>query len=114
MTPTELLAPQPSPVRTERSQSVTDFLLSETVNRRPMLAALLRARRDQGIERYGAELTTHNGRSARCEALQEAVDLAVYLGQETLEAPTEWEREAAAFDFLTVERLIHRILERAQ
>lgn len=49
------------------------------------LIADIRARRDIGIERYGSALMTHNGRDAVQDALEEAVDLAVYLKQVALE-----------------------------
>lgn len=49
------------------------------------LIADIRARRDIGIERYGSALMTHNGRDAVQDALEEAIDLAVYLKQVELE-----------------------------
>jgi hypothetical protein len=49
------------------------------------LIADIRARRDIGIQRYGSPLMTHNGRDAVQDALEEAVDLAVYLKQVAME-----------------------------
>ncbi|MDX2800142.1 hypothetical protein [Streptomyces scabiei] len=49
------------------------------------LIADIRARRDLGIQRYGSPLMTHNGRDAVQDALEEAVDLAVYLKQVAME-----------------------------
>ncbi|MFD9249576.1 hypothetical protein [Streptomyces bottropensis] len=49
------------------------------------LIADIRARRDLGVQRYGSQLMTHNGRNAVQDALEEAVDLAVYLKQVAME-----------------------------
>lgn len=49
------------------------------------LIADIQARRDLGIQRYGSALMTHNGRDAVQDALEEAVDLAVYLKQVQME-----------------------------
>ena len=49
------------------------------------LIADIRARRDLGVQRYGSPLMTHNGRDAVQDALEEAVDLAVYLKQVAME-----------------------------
>jgi hypothetical protein len=49
------------------------------------LIADIRERRDIGIQRYGSALMTHNGRDAVQDAIEEAVDLAVYLKQVALE-----------------------------
>jgi hypothetical protein len=84
MTAAELLAPQPAPTSAERSRSVTDWMLEEQ-GMPPELVELLVARREQGRARYGTELETHNGRDPRVDALQEAVDLIVYLGQAVME-----------------------------
>jgi hypothetical protein len=86
VTPAEALAPQPAPVPGE--ESVTDWLLTsldywgESDGR---LASLLRVRRGQGRERYGTELEVDNGRDARVDQLQEAVDLYLYAAQEHIE-----------------------------
>ena len=42
-------------------------------------------RRRQGIERYGTPLQPHNGRDALYDAMQEALDLVVYLRQAEME-----------------------------
>lgn len=49
------------------------------------LIADIQQRRELGIQRYGSPLMTHNGRDAVRDALEEAVDLAVYLKQVELE-----------------------------
>lgn len=96
MTPREMLAPQPPPDSCALSESVTDWLLGRlevglaTGAYPPDLgrvAELLRLRREQGLERYGTELTTRNGRNPTVDALQEALDLLVYLTQAHIEAP---------------------------
>ena len=43
------------------------------------LLALYRARREQGIERYGVPLQADNGRDHLTDALQEVVDARAYL-----------------------------------
>lgn len=52
----------------------------------PDLVELLVARRAFGERKYGVELHTHNGRDAYLDALQELLDLFVYLHQAQLEA----------------------------
>jgi hypothetical protein len=47
--------------------------------------ALLKKRRAFGIQKYGMELTTHNGRDALEDARQELGDLMVYLAQAAME-----------------------------
>lgn len=49
------------------------------------LIAHIEERKRLGIERYGRPLETHNGRDAVQDALEEALDLAVYLMQVRLE-----------------------------
>lgn len=83
-----MLTPQPAPTECEVSASVTDDLLAAlewSDDRRPIVAELIRLRREQGRERYGVELTTHNGRAALVDACQEAVDLVLYLRQASME-----------------------------
>jgi len=86
-----LLEPQPDPVGGR--ESVTDWLLhrlaGDDSRASALVADLLRARREQGVQRYGVKLRANNGRSARRDALQEAVDLLLYLAQEQMEDPTE-------------------------
>lgn len=50
-----------------------------------MLVAAIRERAEAGKERYGTYLFTHNGRNALRDALQEALDLPIYLFQAILE-----------------------------
>lgn len=90
------LAPQPAPVQTERSRSVTDAAAFEPgLNNK--IRALLDARRAQGIERYGVELQSYNGRDPRCDQLQEAVDGYVYAVQEWMEAQGDDRVQGARF-----------------
>ena len=49
------------------------------------LITLLRARSEFGERKYGTRLTTHNGRDAYLDALQEVLDLVVYLHQAQME-----------------------------
>lgn len=85
LTVAQLLERQPDPV--PGVESVTAWLLEhgERVCAPPILAELLVARHAQGLAAYGVELETHNGRSARCDAIQEAVDLLKFLCQLMLE-----------------------------
>lgn len=65
------------------------------------LIAQIEERKQLGIERYGRPLETHNGRDAVQDALEEAIDLAVYLKQVELEMcdlRAERDRLAAALD----------------
>ena len=89
------LAPQPAPVGDGPSvvgwlvRAAPDIVpeLRDVANLRPwdLLDALLLARREQGRERYGTELRGANGRRADIDALQEAVDLAIYLAQSVID-----------------------------
>lgn len=83
-----LLEPQPAP--TGDGPSVVDWLIADlsmtpTEPRADLLIALLRARREQGLARYGTEVRAHNGRWATADALQEAVDMLVYVAQRQIE-----------------------------
>lgn len=54
----------------------------------PVLAAVisdLRSRAAAGNERYGGPMLPHDGRDTLREAYEEALDLAMYLGQSLLE-----------------------------
>lgn len=75
--------PEDQPLPVGGQQSVQDALIAD-----------IQARRDIGIKRYGSALMTQNGRDAVQDALEEAVDLAVYLKQVQLE--TAERREALA------------------
>lgn len=56
------------------AESVTDAVIKD-----------MEERREMGIEKYGRELRTYNGRRALVDAYQEALDLAVYLKQAIME-----------------------------
>jgi hypothetical protein len=55
-------------------ESVTDALIED-----------LRTRRLQGIQEYGVELQTHNGRRALVDLYEELIDAALYLKQYLME-----------------------------
>lgn len=78
------LEPQPDPVRSPASVSVTDAALAMAPH--PLVRELLVARREQGRARYSTELMSHCGRVARCDLLQELVDAYLYSVQEVIEA----------------------------
>lgn len=87
MTPATQQQPEPRP----GGESVTLSLLSYLDFRARTKALLeddLMARRDLGIERYGTELTTENGRDPLVDAYQEALDLALYLRQAAITGPS--------------------------
>ena len=71
---------------------------------RPAFAAAARERHEFGVAKYGVALRAHNGRNARIDALQEALDLVVYLEQMIQEEPNGWgarvirQKQAAAVD----------------
>lgn len=66
----ELVNGEPEPNNGNNSESVTEFAIR-----------LLVARREKGIEKYGVELMTNNGRDALADAVGEAADLFLYLLQ---------------------------------
>jgi len=94
-----LLLPQPEPVLDELSQSVTDWVLEQAS---PQVQELLRLRRTQGVERYGGELRSYNGRDPRCDLLQELTDAVLYAAQVAIEYPSAWAR-------VRVGRLLHEV-----
>ena len=61
---------------------------------RPAFAAAARERHEFGVAKYGTALRAHNGRNARIDALQEAMDLVVYLEQMAQESPSPWDARA--------------------
>lgn len=70
------LLPQPDPVRAEGdvwAEIIADLAPDD------VLRPLCIERRQQGIDRYGTPLQRGNGRDHLADALQEAMDLAVYL-----------------------------------
>lgn len=111
--PTDWLTPQPDPVPTERSASVTDWLLERLaeVGADPVVAELVRARREQCRERYGTELMTHTGRDVVADRVQEAVDLMLYTAQDQMEGTYERPGNMWAMVAL-IERLAARMEER--
>ena len=61
---------------------------------RHAFASAARERHEFGVEKYGVALRAFNGRSARVDALQEAMDLIVYLEQMARETATGWDARA--------------------
>lgn len=109
-----LLAPEPPPVASEDSRSVTDLAIESArlLKLSPDTIALLLARREQGRERYGTELQTHNGRRALVDMLQEAVDGLVYALQYLGEHPEEPAR-SVALDLIFLQRRTLEAVQRA-
>jgi hypothetical protein len=60
---------------------------------RTAFALAARERHEFGVAKYGCALRAFNGRAARVDALQEAMDLIVYLEQMAQEAPSPWEAD---------------------
>ena len=60
---------------------------------RPAFALAARERHEFGVAKYGVALRANNGRNAKVDALQEALDLVVYLEQMAQEAPSPWEAD---------------------
>jgi hypothetical protein len=89
MTPAQLLAEQPAPVESAGSVEVYPEVYAiaraHLANVAPETIEVLRQRRQQGIERYGRELHTDNGRNAWADLAQELVDAAMYAAQIVLE-----------------------------
>lgn len=94
---------QPAPARSERSRPVgpvaLDALCSAdadpSVNPYREVRDALEARLAFGVAKYGAALTTHNGRDALRDALEEALDGMQYAAQANLEARDEDAHDAA-------------------
>ena len=55
----------------------------------PMVLADINARAEMGFKKYGTLLRTNNGRDALMDALQEAIDLVMYLRQAIAERDGE-------------------------
>jgi hypothetical protein len=72
-----LAALQPEPAPTPGTGDLWLDVIARTAD--PTLRALYETRRRQGLERYGVPLQRDNGRDHLVDALQEAVDLVVYL-----------------------------------
>lgn len=77
---TTLNAPQSPPTSDDAGPEVWPALLAE-VAMSPDLRALCEERDAMGRAKYGTALRVHNGREPLVDALQEALDLAVYLQQ---------------------------------
>ncbi len=117
------ITPQPPPKLGEKSESVTDFLVTfmrgtrycslgqEGVSDR--VANDLLARREAGTMKYGVELCTFNGRDALVDAYQEAVDLLVYYSQYLLESgETEGGHVCDIFDIADIVVMLREKLEK--
>jgi hypothetical protein len=72
-----LAALQPEPPPTPGTGDLWRDVIERTTD--PVLRELYVARRAQGLARYGVPLQRDNGRDHLCDAVQEAVDLVVYL-----------------------------------
>lgn len=86
----DVLAPQPPPLVTAGSKEAWPEVIREYKDEvlywsvldqqnKQDLTALMAARHQQGIEKYGVALTVDNGRDHSIDALQEALDLQAYL-----------------------------------
>lgn len=73
--------------------------------------AAARERHEFGVAKYGTALRAHNGRNARIDALQEAMDLIVYLEQMAQEAPSGWDARAIRNQQLRAVDLVQWLLE---
>lgn len=79
--------PQPAPVHDEDSGAECWPALLAEVDVEPWLAELIRERDAMGRAKYGTALRVWNGRDAAVDALQEALDLLVYLQQCLMRVP---------------------------
>lgn len=66
----------------------------------------LRFRKRYGFEKYGTVLQAHNGRNSRRDALEEVVDLCVYLKQITEEFPDDGHAKLAYTQAISIYSLI--------
>jgi hypothetical protein len=94
---------QPAPVANQhepswgvvirRVEARRDRLASMHLDHRDLseLAALMRARDDLGAERYGVRLQPFNGRDSIRDALEEVLDLCVYLQNVSVECPQSYQ-----------------------
>lgn len=73
-TTTKATTHEPDPIETEQS----DVVLYQVLDN-------FRARAEEGKKKYGTYLKTHNGRDPLVDALQEAMDLVMYLTQAIME-----------------------------
>lgn len=103
----DLMTPQPPPIRTAQSQPILtdEFLLTV----QPKVAEALAARKEFGLQKYGTVLKTHNGRDPMIDALQEGLDMIVYLRQGAMENDTWVRRELVNRLCLIVEDILNCI-----
>jgi hypothetical protein len=76
---------QPEPIRNDH-EFIVDIILRDSRVTTPLRNLLLK-RKQLGEERYGTPLQAFNGRDALTDALEEAMDLCIYLMQLVQEAP---------------------------
>jgi hypothetical protein len=83
------ITPQPPPQQSEWSEGVTLGLLktlrAHGIGADNAIAQDLLARREAGMEKYGTELMTFNGRDSEVDAYQELLDAVVYYTQFRME-----------------------------
>lgn len=68
----------------------------EVPGKRLRLISLLEARAVLGVQRYGTALRSSNGRDARIDAAQEALDLMTYLHQVQMESAGRFDEDVTA------------------
>lgn len=93
---------QPNPVLND-NPSIHDLVIEE-INYPPLIWLLL-IRKEKGLETYGVPLQVFNGRDALWDAIEEIVDLIVYLKQALIE------RNLSLFNLLKL-RLLYFIVIR--
>ena len=86
--------PQPPPVTDDAGPEVWPALLAE-VALSPELRALCEERDAMGRAKYGTPLMVNNGREPLVDALQEALDLVVYLHQAEMRIESHEELDVA-------------------
>lgn len=115
MTPATQQQPEPRPGGVSvTSLVIRDVARSSTV----LLQEAFLARRNLGIERYGTELKTNNGRDALTDAYQEGLDKALYLRQAIAEAVDAGERRRLdrlyRMELIALEEMAEMLHERGQ
>lgn len=98
--PCDALRPQPPPANPPRGPAVWPMVIEEAeeTERDPRLIAMMRARDKQGRAKYGVPLCANDGRNTAMDALQEALDLVVYLRKLRAEGrsiPHYWQRNVS-------------------
>jgi hypothetical protein len=78
------------------------------------LKGIFKERKQYGYDKYGTYLQTDNGRNSRQDALEEAIDLVVYLKQATLEYQADGELLTAYFFALDTMTILYRAIERTK